>query len=87
MSSEMRPLQSASHDPLDKGISRVMRTGKAEIRLAVKPAKAYKVYALSTGGRRVAPVETRVVKGRLAFTAAVDGQPDSATLLYEIVKE
>lgn len=69
------------------GLPHLMRTGKAEIRLAVKPAKAYKVYALSAGGRRVAPVETRVVKGRLAFTAAVDGQPDSATLLYEIVKE
>ena len=69
------------------GLPHLARNGKAEIRLAVKPAKAYKVYALSTGGRRVAKIPARVVKGRLAFTAAVDGRPDSATLLYEIVKE
>lgn len=65
----------------------LVRSGKAEIRLAVKPAKDYKVYALSTGGRRVAEVPSRAVKGRLAFTAAVDTQPGSATLLYEIAKE
>jgi hypothetical protein len=35
----------------------------------------------------VAEVPARVVKGRLAFTAAVDAQPESATLLYEIVRE
>ena len=69
------------------GLPHLARNGKADIRLAVKPAEAYKVYALTTGGKRVAEVATRVVKGRLAFTAAVDGQPDSATLLYEIVRE
>ena len=69
------------------GLPHLARNGKAEVRLAVKPAESFKVYALSTSGRRVAEVATHVVKGRLAFTAAVDGQPDSATLLYEIVKE
>jgi hypothetical protein len=68
------------------GLPHLMRNGKAEVRLAVKPAEAFDVYALSTSGRRVASVETHVVKGRLAFTAAVDGQPESATLLYEIVR-
>jgi hypothetical protein len=63
------------------------RNGTAEIRLAVKPAKDYKVYALSTGGRRMGEVDTRVVKGRLAFTAAVGGRPESATLLYEIARD
>ena len=63
------------------------RNGKAEIRLAVKPAKEYKVYALETNGRRLAEVPTHVVKGRLAFTAAVDIRPETAALLYEIVKE
>jgi hypothetical protein len=69
------------------GLPHLARNGKAEVRLAVKPADAYKVYALSASGRRVAEVAARVVKGRLAFTAAVDGQPESATLLYEIAKD
>jgi len=69
------------------GLPHLARNGKAEIRLAVKPAEAFKVYALSTGGRRVAEVPARVVKGRLAFTAAVDARPESATLLYEIVRD
>jgi hypothetical protein len=69
------------------GLPHLARNGRAEIRLAVKPAEAYKVYALSTGGRRVAEVASRVVKGRFAFTAAVDGQPEGATLVYEIVRQ
>ncbi len=68
------------------GLPHLTRNGKAEIRLTVKPADAFKVYALSTGGRRVAEVPTRVINGQLAFTAAVDAQPESATLLYEIVR-
>lgn len=69
------------------GLPHLARNGKADIRLAVKPADAYKVYALTTGGRRVAEIPSRAVKGRLAFTAAVDALPGSATLLYEIVRE
>ena len=69
------------------GLPHLARSGTAEIRLAVTPAKDYKVYALSTGGRRVAEVPCRTVKGRLAFTASVGMQPDSATLLYEIARE
>ena len=69
------------------GLPHLARNGKAEIRLAVKPAEAFKVYALSTGGRRVAKIPSRVVKGRLAFSAAVDARPESATLLYEIVRD
>ena len=69
------------------GLPHLVRNGQAEIRLAVKPAEEYKVYGLSVGGRRLAEIPSRVVKGRLAFTAAVDALPGSATLLYEIVKE
>ncbi len=68
------------------GLPHLARAGKAEIRLAVKPAKDYKVYALSIGGRRMGETATRVVKGRLAFTADVGARPESATLLYEIVR-
>ena len=69
------------------GLPHLMRNGTAEIRLAVNPAKDYNVYVLSTSGRRMAQIQTRVVKGRLAFTAAVNGPADTATMLYEIVKE
>jgi hypothetical protein len=69
------------------GLPHLVRNGRADIRLAVKPAKRYKVFVLSTSGRRLAEVPARVVKGRLAFTAAVDGTPETAAMLYEIVKE
>jgi hypothetical protein len=69
------------------GLPHLVRNGKAEIRLAVKPAKEYKVYVLATSGRRLALVPSRVVKGRLAFTATVDASPETAAFLYEIVKE
>ncbi len=69
------------------GLPHLVRNGKAEIRLAVKPADKFKVYVLSTGGRRLAQIPAHVVKGRLAFTAAVDTCPETAALLYEIVKE
>jgi hypothetical protein len=69
------------------GLPHLARNGKADIRLAVENAGDCKVYALSAGGRRVAAVEARVVEGRLAFTAAVDGRPGGATILYEIARE
>ncbi len=69
------------------GMPHLVRNGKAEIRLAVKQAKAYNVYVLSTSGQRLALVPARVVKGRLAFTAAVDITPETASVLYEIVRK
>ena len=69
------------------GLPHLVRSGTAEIRLAVKPAKDYKVYVLSTGGQRLGDVPCHVVKGRLAFTASVAGPSDSASMLYEIAKE
>jgi len=69
------------------GMPHLVRNGKAEIRLAVKRAKDFNVYAIATSGRRIAAVPTSVVKDRLAFTASVDAQPETATLLYEIVRK
>ena len=69
------------------GTPHLVRNGKAEIRLALATPEAYTVYALSSSGRREAPIPTRTVRGRLAFTAAVDAVPNTATLLYEIVRE
>ena len=69
------------------GLPHLVRNGKAEIRLAVAAPEACKVYALAASGRRETTIPSRVVRGRLAFTAAVDAVPNTATLLYEIVKE
>ena len=69
------------------GLPHLVRNGKAEIRLALNSPEKYKVYALAASGHREAAIPSRIVKGRLAFTAAVDVMPKTATLLYEIVKE
>jgi len=69
------------------GLPHLVRNGKADIRLALATPGAYKVYALSSSGHREAAVPSRVANGRLAFTAAVDVVPKTATLLYEIVRE
>jgi hypothetical protein len=68
------------------GLPHLARNGKAEVRLAVSPADAYTVYALSSDGRRTAEIPGRVEGGRLVFTAAVDAVPATATMLYEIAK-
>ena len=65
----------------------IARRGRAEIRLALSPAKDYKVYTLSTGGARTGGVPARVAEGRLAFTADVGARPESATLLYEVARD
>jgi hypothetical protein len=62
------------------------RNGRAGIRLALGPGGAPTVHALSTGGRRVAEISSRLEDGWLVFTADIAAQPDSATLLYEITR-
>jgi hypothetical protein len=68
------------------GLPHLVRAGTAEIRLAVTSAKDYKVYALSTGGRRTVEIPCREEGGRLVFTASVTGPAGASTLLYEIVR-
>lgn len=65
----------------------LVRNGQAEIRLALDQPNDYNVYVLATGGRRIAAVPTHSEKGRLVFTASVGGQPETAVLLYEIVRK
>ena len=67
------------------GKPHLVRNGKAGIRLAVKPAQQHHVYPLATSGRRLAEIPARETGGWLTFTAAVDANPDTATMLYEIV--
>ena len=61
----------------------LMRAGSAKVSLAVKPG-AWKVHALSPGGRRIREVSARFDGSRLSFTASIAADPASATYLYEV---
>jgi hypothetical protein len=62
-----------------------MQRGKAKVSLQVDAAE-YDVWALSSGGRRIASVPVERIGGCLDFTADVARDKDSATWLYEIVR-
>jgi hypothetical protein len=63
----------------------LVRSGKAEIRLALQNAANYEVFALSPGGKRVGQVPFRTDQGTLVFTADVAADPKKgARFLYEI---
>ena len=68
------------------GLPHLMRTGRADVSLAVAPG-AWKVYALASSGARRFEVPSVCTNGRLAFTADVARDPKNATYLYEVVKE
>jgi len=68
------------------GLPHLVRNGEAKIRLRGLPRKRYHVYALATSGRRMGECpSTRTNDGWIVFTAAVNNNPTTATLLYEIV--
>lgn len=72
---------------LDWGtLPHLVRNGQARVRIALEEPGAYAVHALSTSGQRVAPIPSRVEGGCLAFTADVAAVPETATMLYEIVR-
>ena len=52
----------------------------------VNASPVYDVWALSSGGRRIASVPAERIGGCLDFTADVARDKDSATWLYEIVR-
>lgn len=64
----------------------LVRAGKAEVRLKLQNAAGMKVYALSTSGRRLGEVPSRVEAGSLVFTADVAGAAagQTAVLCYEV---
>ena len=64
----------------------LVRVGAAEVTLALKEPGAYTVHALATSGRRLERVASKVVDGKLCFTASVANK-DGAHMLYEIVRE
>lgn len=65
----------------------LVREGSANIHIAVPEPATYTVYALTTGGKRMEKVETRVEDGQLAFTASVKGKDGNARMLYEVIRE
>lgn len=64
----------------------LVHNSRANVRLMVDNPDRCKVYRLALDGSRVAEVATKVADKALVFTAAVDADPASATLLYEIAK-
>ena len=63
----------------------LVRTGQADVTLALSRADAYEVYALATSGRRLSKVPARVEDGKLRFTASV-ASAEGARMLYEIAR-
>ena len=63
----------------------VVRDGRARVELAVESPVDFTVWALETTGRRLARVPSRVVNGKLEFTANIRG-PKDACLLYELAR-
>jgi len=67
------------------GLPHLVRNGSATVHVTLADPASYSVWALSTGGKRLDMVETKVDAGQLVFTANVRG-PDGARMLYEIAQ-
>jgi hypothetical protein len=85
---EIRYAERARQTLLDWGrLPHLVRAGKAEVRVPLRQPAGYRVWALSTGGRRLAEIPTRSTAGELVFTADVAAQGDrGAVLCYEIAR-
>ena len=84
---EIKYAEKARQTLLDWGkLPHLVRSGKAVVRLQHADAGKLKVWALSTGGKRLAEVKTTAAGGVLEFTAdvAAGAQEDGARMLYEI---
>jgi hypothetical protein len=57
--------------------------GSATVTLELQNARQARVWALSTGGRRVAPVTADVRGGKLVVPLEVAG-PEGARMVYEV---
>jgi len=65
------------------GLPHLVRDGSATVRLTLTDPAACTVWALSTGGRRVEKVQTKVESGELVFAVNVRGV-EGARMLYEV---
>lgn len=84
--SEIKYAEKARQTLLDWGkLPHLVHSGKATVSIALKDAKNLKVWALSTGGKRLGEVKAEVKDGILEFTADVAGGGEQgARMLYEI---
>ena len=71
---------------LDWGkLPHLVRAGKAEVSLQLNDPDTYRVWALSTSGKRLAPVRSRITASELIFTVDVASLGDQvAVLCYEV---
>lgn len=65
----------------------LVRAGQAEVAIRINDAARLKVWALSTGGKRIAQVPAQAQNDTLTFTADVAGDVQAgARMLYEIAE-
>ena len=66
----------------------LVRRGTARVELRLAPCGDWRAFALDTAGRRMSEIQTSCdsASGNLVFIADTVGDKDSATLLYEIVR-
>jgi hypothetical protein len=85
---EIRYAERARQTLLDWGkLPHLVRAGKAEVRVRLNDSTAYRVWALSTSGQRLAEVPATANAGELVFTANAAGFGSSGAILtYEIVQ-
>jgi hypothetical protein len=84
---EIKYAENARQTLLDWGkLPHLVRNGKATVQVKLADAAKYKVWALSTSGKRNGEVKSAVVDGVLEFTADVsEGSADNgARMTYEI---
>jgi hypothetical protein len=68
------------------GMPYLVRDGKATISIKLEGATAAQVWAVSTSGRRVAPVQAALKDGTLTVPLEVRG-PEGAQMMYEVQVE
>ena len=63
----------------------LVRAGKATVSLRLGSPRGYRVWALATGGKRLAQVPSRIEGDAFCFTADVGGDPATgARMMYEV---
>lgn len=66
----------------------LVRAGQAEVRIKLRAAEQYRVWALSTSGQRIGDVPVRIHANELVFTADVSASPaGGARMLYEVTRK
>ncbi len=85
---EIRYAERARQTLLDWGkLPHLVHAGKAEVHVRLADPGAYRVWALSTSGKRLAEIPCHATNGGLKFTADVAAVPgQGAILCYEIAR-